>query len=362
MASKPWRLAFSVTAIAMAGAILVVGRFSADAFNYMMEIQFQKSWREDVTVTFMRPVSEATIQEFTRIPGVLEAEGIRAVGARVHHVHFERDVPLQWMAGDTDMRELWDIDEVRFHVPPHGVLMTSALATALHLQPGDTFLADILEGQRPQVELLVVGTLAEPFGMQVYVSQEMGMRLSNEPPLANMALLRIDPLLADDVQDSLQDIPGVLTTMQKFRLIARFKDQTGKMMFTMTFILTILASTIAVGVVYNNARIALSMRGRDLASLRVLGFTRTEIAVIFHGEMALQVLLAIPPGILIGRWISIAVAKSMNPEIFRLPLITSNATILFVSAVLIGSGIISSLLVHGRLNNLDLIAVLKARE
>jgi putative ABC transport system permease protein len=362
MASKPWRLGFSVTAIAMAGAILVVGRFSADAFDYMMEIQFQKSWREDVTVTFMRPVSMATIQELNRIPGVLEAEGIRAVGARVRHLHYERDVPMQWMNNPTDMRELWDIDEVRFHIPPHGVLMTTALATALHLRPGDTFLADILEGQRPQVQLRVVGTVVEPFGMQVYLSQELGMQLANEPPLANMALLRIDPQRADEVQDHLQEIPGVLTSMQKFRLISRFRDQTGKMMFSMTLILTVLASTIAVGVVYNNARIALSMRGRDLASLRVLGFTRSEIAVIFHGEIALQVLLAIPPGILVGRWISIAVAKSMNPEIFRLPLITSNETILFVSAVLMGSGIVSSLLVNGRLNNLDLIAVLKARE
>lgn len=362
MASKPWRLGFSVAAIAMAGAILVVGRFSADAFHYMMEIQFQKSWREDVTVTFMRPVSMATIQELNRIPGVLEAEGIRAVGARVRHLHYERDVPMQWMSRDSDLRELWDIDEVRFYVPPDGVLMTTALATALHLRPGDTFLADILEGQRPQVELRVVGTVVEPFGMQVYLSQELGMQIANEPPLANMALLRIDPQLADVVQDHLQEIPGVLTSMQKFRLISRFTDQTGKMMFSMTLILTVLASTIAVGVVYNNARIALSMRGRDLASLRVLGFTRSEIAVIFHGEIALQVLLAIPPGILVGRWISIAVAKSMNPEIFRLPLLTSNATILFVSAVLVGSGLMSSLLVNGRLNNLDLIAVLKARE
>jgi putative ABC transport system permease protein len=204
--------------------------------------------------------------------------------------------------------------------------------------------------------------VVEHFGMQVYLSQELGMQLANEPPLANMALLRIDPQRADEVQDHLQEIPGVLTSMQKFRLISRFRDQTGKMMFSMTLILTVLASTIAVGVVYNNARIALSMRGRDLASLRVLGFTRSEIAVIFHGEIALQVLLAIPPGILVGRWISIAVAKSMNPEIFRLPLITSNETILFVSAVLMGSGIVSSLLVNGRLNNLDLIAVLKARE
>jgi putative ABC transport system permease protein len=362
VSQHPIRLGLSVTAIAMSAAILVVGRYSHDAFIYMMELQFRHAWMEDVTVTFERPIPTGDVNGLLAVPGVLDAEPLRAVGVTLSSNQHERTVPLQWTAEDGNLREIWDIDARRHEVPPSGLLLTSALATALHVGPGDTILMEVLEGQRPVLEVQVAGTVEEPFGLQAYTQPQWGRAWLNEPPLANTALLRVDPLVFGDVQRRLNNMPGVVTVKRKQAMIDQFNAQMGEMMGTMTLILTLLAGTIAVGVVYNNARIALSMRSRDLASLRVLGFTQGEIAAIFYGEMALQVVIAIPLGLWLGQELSRGIASSMDPEIFRLPMVSSRSTWVFASTVLLLAGLVSGALVHGRLSRLDLIGVLKARE
>jgi len=130
----------------------------------------------------------------------------------------------------------------------------------------------------------------------------------------------------------------------------------------MTMIMTLFAVVIAVGVVYNNARVALSMRSRDLASLRVLGFKRSEISAILLGELAVQVLLAIPIGLVVGTWMSEAIMSTVDPEQYRLPIIISARTYAFATVVTLAAGLFSALLVRRKLDKLDLIGVLKTRE
>jgi len=146
------------------------------------------------------------------------------------------------------------------------------------------------------------------------------------------------------------------------RIIQRYREQTGGSMFVMTLILTLSAAAIAIGVVYNNARIALSLRGRDLASLRVLGFTRVEISTILLGELAAQVVLGIPLGFVLGHWWASVLAHSIDPEAIRFPLHIASST--YAAAGLIGlvSAVVSALLVRRQLDHLDLVAVLKSSE
>jgi putative ABC transport system permease protein len=134
------------------------------------------------------------------------------------------------------------------------------------------------------------------------------------------------------------------------------------MMSVFTFIMTLFACIIAVGVIYNNARVALSQRNRDLASLRVLGFTKREISTILFGEQAIQVALAIPVGLLFGNWMARAMMSNVDPETYRLPVTVSTTTYLFAVAVGVASALFSALLLQRKLASLDLIGVLKTRE
>ena len=135
-----------------------------------------------------------------------------------------------------------------------------------------------------------------------------------------------------------------------------------KGMLFFTFIATILASSIAFGVVYNSARISLSERSRELSSLRVLGYTRGEIAFILLGELGLIILVAIPLGFIIGYGLCAYVAHVMASDLFRVPLVIELNTYAQAAAVVLISALISGLIVRYKLDHLDLVEVLKTRE
>jgi putative ABC transport system permease protein len=122
------------------------------------------------------------------------------------------------------------------------------------------------------------------------------------------------------------------------------------------------ACVVAVAVVYNTARIALSERGRELASLRVLGFTRREVAVLLFGEQAILTIAALPLGCAIGYQLCALIARQYQWELFRMPVVVTPKTYAFAQLVVIAAAVGSAILVRRRLNRLDLVEVLKTRE
>ena len=129
----------------------------------------------------------------------------------------------------------------------------------------------------------------------------------------------------------------------------------------MSFI-SVLSGAIVFGIVYNSARIALAERSRELASLRVLGFTRGEASYILLGELALLTLLAIPPGFWLGRRLCAWMIANLPHELFRIPLVVLPDTYALAATVVLVAAAISGLIVRRRVDHLDLVAVLKTRE
>ena len=197
-------------------------------------------------------------------------------------------------------------------------ILTRMLGDILELEVGDRVLVEVLEGDRPKVEVPVAGFVAEPFGLQAHMRFGALHELLGEEPSVSAALLRVDPERSREIDERLTDLPDVVGITHMDRVIAQFKEQSQRNITIFSLILTLFAATIAIGVVYNNARVALSMRSRDLASLRVLGFTRAEISAILLGELALQVFLAIPIGLVLGQLLSEQMATgAADPVIGR---------------------------------------------
>jgi putative ABC transport system permease protein len=186
--------------------------------------------------------------------------------------------------------------------------------------------------------------------------------LLGEVPSVNSVLLSVDPWSRRDVERRLNDMPRVAVISSRPSIIKHFREQSGTSMVIISAVLTAFAATIAIGVVYNNARVALSLRSRDLASLRVLGFTRREISGVLLSELALQVLVALPLGVLLSQWFTTWVVSMSHPERFRLPGEVSAQRLAFAVLVTLLAAAISGLLVRHKLDHLDLVAVLKTRE
>lgn len=358
---RPLRLLMSSLGISGAVALLVVGRFSYDSIDRYMEFTFARAQRQDVTVIFSDPLPRQALLELASLPGVQRVEGQRSVPVEMSAHGQSRTVALTSYTAGARLSRLVD-SEGQSHVPPReGLLLTRKLAEILHVAPGERVRVEVQTGARKTLSMPVAGTVGEMLGLTGHIEHRGLHRLLGEAPSYSMAQLRVDPEQRTALLRRLRDRPNVLGVSERSRMVERFEEQTADQMTTTNFIVAVFAVVIAAGVVYNNARLALSTRARDLASLRVLGFRRSEISALLLGELALQVVLALLPGLWFGRALAQQMMSMVDEEQFRFPAIITAETYVFAVWVTCAAGAASALLVRRRLDRLDLSAALKTR-
>jgi len=359
---KPLRFLMSTAGIGMGVAIFVMGRFSWDSFDHLMSTTYARAHHEDLTVMLARPTPERALHELEALPGVQLAEGQRMVPARVHASGRWRDTAIVGMPEHAQLGLLLRHGRTPIELPAAGLVMTDKLAELLGVQVGEEVDVDLLEGDFSSRRLPIADLVDEPFGLFVYARADWLAGVLREDPRVSTILLRVDALEREAVRARLKELPVVLGVTSTEHLIQRFREQMGESMLVMALILTLSAAAIAIGVVYNNARVALSLRGRDLATLRVLGYTRAEISSILLGELALQVI----GGVLLGLWLgtvwSEVLAASIDPETIRFSVHIADRTYVEAAVIALVSGIVSALLVRRKLDRLDLVGVLKSSE
>ncbi len=359
----PVRTALSVLGIATGLATLIVGQFSGDAFDYLIDLQFSRITREDIAVTLLEPEPVRIVGELAHLPGVLQAEGVRAVGVRIEAAQRTREIPLIAYQDDAELRRIVSRRDGRVvPLPVDGMLLTQTLGDLLDVRPGDSVTVQVLDGDRRIRRVPVAGFVDELMGLQAYMRQPALHALLGEAPMVSSVLLRVERGRVAEVVDRLNDRRGIAGISDRAAALAAIRKQSGESMGVITLVLTAFAATICIGVVYNNARVALSLRSRDFASLRVLGFTRAEISRTLLSELGLQVLLAVPVGLVLGRMLVGLLVGTVHPERFRFPVVLSVRTYAFATVLVFVSSTLSALVVRRRLDRLDLIGVLKTRE
>ncbi|ABW32645.1 ABC transporter permease [Acaryochloris marina] len=352
----------SILGIAAAVAILVIGRYFEDATNYMIEAQFRQVQREDVTLVFNEPLSSRARYELTHLPGVMQAEPFRAVPARLRFQHQTHLSGLTGLEPQGELRRLLDQDFYPVPLPDQGVVLTTKLAEILGVTPGDPLTVEVLEGERPTRTVPVVGFVDELIGLGAYMDIHALNRLMREGPTLSGAYLTVDAHHLEQLYTQLKQTPAVASVALRERVITEFEKTIGGSFAIFTTVLVIFSSVIAFGVVYNVARIALSERDRELATLRIIGFTQGEIAVILLGEQAIVTVVAIPFGFALGFGLAALITRAYDWELFRFPLIVTPASYAFAFVIIFLVALGSGGLIRRQLNHLDLIAVLKTRE
>lgn len=187
-------------------------------------------------------------------------------------------------------------------------------------------------------------------------------RLAGEGDAYSSARIWLDPAQRAAFFAHVKQTPRIAAVAEMGPIIDNFRRTSGRFIVVFTGILTAFAAVIAVGVVYNHARIALAERAWELASLRVLGFTRGEVSTLLLGELALQLLIALPVGWVLGYWLSYGIVQLIHTETFVLPVMIAPRTYAYATLVGLLAGIVSALIVRRRIDTLDLTAVLKTRE
>ena len=359
---RPVKAFTSLVGIAFAVAIVLVGLYFFDAVDWIAEHQFRTIQREDVTVIFNEPRSSSAQHNLEHLPGVILSEPFRVVPVRLRFEQRSRRIALLGINPEGELRRLVDTHSRRIDLPDEGLVLTDALAKVLAISPGQVVTVEVLEGARPTRTVRVAGVIDEMVGLSAYISRRALNRLMREGETVSGAHLAVDQAQAPELYSLLKRSPAVSGVSIREVMLASFEKTVAESLTISTTVLTIFACVIAFAMVYNSARIALSERGHELASLRVLGFTRGEITMMLLGEQAALTLAAVPLGLALGFGTCALLVTVMKSELYRMPLVISSRSYAVAFLTVLAAAFLSGLLVHRRIRRLDLVAVLKTRE
>jgi putative ABC transport system permease protein len=294
--------------------------------------------------------------------GVVAVEPFRAIPVRLVGARGEYRTSLLALHSDARLRSIVDVQGRRHRVPPVGLLLARPLADTLGVMPGGFVEVQVLEGSRRQRPMPVAGVVDDLLGMSAYADVAALATLTGDAEAHSGAWLRLDPREAPQVLARLKQMPIVAGVAARRAALEGF-DRTIAESFRISLVVTLgFACIIAVGVVYNSGRITLSERARELASLRVLGFTRRETSFMLAGEQALLVLVSLPAAVGVALFLGWLISVRFDSTLFRLPVVTTPLSHLLGCAVVVVAAAGSAALILRRLGRFDLVRVLKTRE
>jgi putative ABC transport system permease protein len=359
---RPWQALFTACGLALATGLMVLPGAMSDSIDYLLTFQWNSQQRQDAAVFLTEPGSGSGFHDLEHLPGVIRAEPIRSVPARLRFGHRSRKLAVTGIAPSAHLNRLLDDRGEVMEMPAEGLLMSEKLAEVIGARVGDVVQVEVLEGRRPVLQVPIRGLVTDFAGVAAYMDITALRRLMHESDTINGAFISIDHQRWDEFMRAVKNTPRSAAVMVKRDQLSAFRETTAASIGMIRKLYFVLALIVAFGVVYNSARIAFSERGRELATLRVVGFSLPEVRGVLIGELALLVLAALPVGLLFGRGLAMFIMASFSTETVRMPIVINSATYSLAITVVLTAAALSFAVVGRMVGKLDMVGVLKARD
>ncbi len=358
----PVRAALTALGLALSVGLLVVSLFAFDSVEFMIDVTYFRSQRQHATINFTDHKPARALQDVARLPGVLRVEPYREVSARIRNGHLWRRISIVGKPESSALSRPLDLDHKPILMPESGVLINRRVAEVLNVRRGDFVEVETLDERRITRRVRIADVIESYFGLSVYMRLDALNRLMEESPVVDGAHIAYDKAAEGRLFARIKETPAVASIAIQWASLRRFRETLAENINMITSVYIALSVIVAFGVVYNSARIQLSERARDLASLRVLGFTKTEVSRVLLTELVVLTLVAQPLGWILGYAFGWLTIQSFSSDLYTTPMIIENATYAKASLVTMAAAAASALIVRRRVDRLDLIAVLKTRE
>lgn len=358
----PGRAAITLFGVSASVGVLVMSYFMFDAVERLADSVFQQANRQHVTLMLTRAQPETAVQDALTLPGVMRSEGAFVAPVRAVNGHRHRLTALQGHFPGTELARLVD-DAGRVVGPgPAGLVLPEMLARALDIRAGNVLRLEMLTPPRAVLSLPVAEIIAQGMGQEAHISAAALFAAMDVAPQVNTIHLQVQSDRRDALNAAIKQMPGVAGLSDWSEVRRQFDATLSENLLTMVGVYTLIGVLIAVGVVYNAARIQASERSYELASLRVLGFSRAEVGYVLVGEMMLLTVLAIPIGWLAGYWLAVGLVGAMSTDMFQIPFYITRRTFALAALAVFAAALGSVLMVRRRLDRVDLATALKARD
>ncbi len=362
IARWPGRSSVTIVGVGLSLGLLFSTLQFVDASVAMLDDFFSRAQRQDLTVTFIEPRNEDVLYELSSMPGVISVEGTRAAPVRLSFGHNSERTAIEATQPNARLTARIDTGGGEVPLPASGVMLSRQLARQLGVSIGEDVQVELLTGERTKGQLPVTATIDELVGTRAYADISVLEDLVRDAAPVGSAAVRIDANYRDEIIEELGEMPIVLGVTEREAAMELFEEVVDQNINTMVGFYIVFASAIAIGVVYNSARILFAERAHELATLRVLGYHRSEVATVLLGEIALLVAISLPVGLFLGHWLGQAMATMVSSDLFRLPFAPSRATYGYATLIILLAAMLTALLVARRVTRLDMVRVLKARD
>jgi putative ABC transport system permease protein len=358
----PGRALVTVFGVSASIAVLLTSYFIFDAMDVILEDMFVHGNRQQVTLALAQPQGLGALDDALALPGVLYAEGSHALPVRLRRGADSQLRLLEARPAAASLVRVLSEDGVPIDLPPDGLVLPEGLARQLGVVPGDLLTVELMVPPRDTWQVPLAGTIRQALGQSAYMSQEaLFARLGRAPQVSQINLL-VDPLALPELYAQIKLTPAVSGVILWTEVRRQFEATMQESLAIAAVVYTLIGAMITVGVVYNAARIQLSERAHELASLRVLGFSRGEVGYVLVGEIMALTLAAVPLGWLAGYGFAAAAVQGLSSELMSIPLVIAPRTFAFAAAAAVGTALLAAMLVRRRLDRVDLVSALKAKE
>ncbi len=359
---RPIRTSFTILGLSMSVMIMVLGSSIQDTVRELLQTQFENIQRESFTLVFHGIVPENTIYNLSNADGVLEVEGMRVVPIRMKNRNIAKESVLYGMTPNSQLRRNLNKNLEPIALPLDGILLNETLAEKINIKAGEKLRIEILEGNRPELDIPVVALVSEYLGQGLYMDRSKLNELLYEGRVINQTFLRIDPSSEIQFTETMKQSPKVAGINSKSAMLKAFQDIMQRTMQSTSIFITIFTAIISVGVVFNTAMISLSEKTYELGSLRILGFTMREVFEILLFELSLLVIISLPIGCAFGLYLSNLMVNINDTEGFRMSAKITSSTYLTAITLTLITTLVSFLIIYRKLKTMDLLSVLKVRE
>lgn len=358
----PLRTGLTVLGISASCGLLVMSLYFLDAIDEMTDSFFFRNQRFSTALNFTEIQNRDILHDLAALPGVMRVEPVRFSPVRLINGPLSERTAITGLSADAVLSQLVNADGHSVEIAPGGLTLSDYLGKELNVSAGDSLQVEALDGRRRSGEIRVSRVVTENIGASVYMEIAALNRFMGEGQVATGVRMIVDSAAEPSLFAAFKKMPVVQSVASQRAAYARFKELLDQIIGFMIMVYVIFGSLIAVGVAYNSARISLAERSRELASLRVLGFTQTEVATVLLGELALVTMLALPIGCLMGYGLAVMLIGSFQSELYRIPLVIEPSTYGWAMVIVLASACVTGLLVARRLSRLDLVAVMKVQE
>lgn len=352
----PLRSTLSVLGIALAGGLLLFGSYQFQAISTMLDRNYRVEQQMDLIVHFTQITDAQALTSLAALPGVNYVEGMRSVPVRLHHGRQVYSTSITAFDAASQLRQLASVRSM----PTTGLILTDHLAEHLQLETGNNVNVEFIGERRLTRSVPLVATTNEAIGVGAYMALPELNHTLLESSVLSGAWLLIDDRYKDALYAELNDMPQVAGYSHIREAETKLRSYMDDTVLTAMSIIFVLAGSLTFAMVYNNARIALAERERELATLRVLGYSYGEVARLLFGELLLLVLLAIPLGWLCGFIFAAGMTELMSSELFRIPFVISRQLFGLSAFGVLTAALIAVIFMLRRLQRIDLVAALKS--